>query len=276
VAGARRASVEHELRRRLSLINAAIAPADRIDRMSYRTAVAAVAAAGENGRSLPMQALRRGGLYPAGYEPEYDRYGGPELMSRSDALFATASELAVRLLAERRDGAAGTLLGTGLYCTASALAALGGDLAAKERFLRVREEFWLSWSAGGGAAVDPAAHRAACLAEAERLAAAPDRVLRLIDRPAGPARAWSEQLGAAVETWRAASATLPAAPILSSHLHMIHNRLGIGIRGELHVTGVLADFLRLVGRRGPARADAAGAHGPPHTHGDRVRVPGGG
>jgi thiopeptide-type bacteriocin biosynthesis protein len=239
------AQVGHDLRRRLALVNAGVPDAERIDRASYRTAVAAAAAAGENGRSLPIGALRRAGAYPARYEPEVERYGGPELMELSHELFTTASTLAVQLLAEQRRRQPAARLGTGLYATAAALAGLGTDLERCARFLRAREEYWLRWTAAGGTPVDRERHEAECLAAATRLAASPGRLLDLIARASGPAQTWADQLAAAVPEWRRRSATLPAEPILSSHLHMLLNRLGLGMAAELHVTGVLAEFLRL-------------------------------
>jgi hypothetical protein len=167
-------------------------------------------------------------------------------MDLSHELFTTASTLAVRLLAERRSREPSALLGTGLYVTAAALAGLDTELEGCVRFLRAREEYWLGWMADAGTPVDRARHEAECLEAAIRLAASPGQLLDLIAGASGPARTWADQLAAAVPEWRRRSTTLPAEAILSSHLHMLLNRLGLGMAAELHVTGVLAEFLQLV------------------------------
>jgi hypothetical protein len=66
-------------------------------------------------------------------------------------------------------------------------------------------------------------------------------VLASAEAGTGPLALWQHRLTAAVGVWQQAPDIQPGR-ILFSHLHMLHNRLGLGIADELLTYARLAPF----------------------------------
>jgi hypothetical protein len=64
-------------------------------------------------------------VYPARYEPEIERYGGPELITMSEDLFRISSVVTMRACGIRTDS--GHAFGDGLESMAAAMSAWPGD-----------------------------------------------------------------------------------------------------------------------------------------------------
>ncbi|MEH0969751.1 thiopeptide-type bacteriocin biosynthesis protein [Micromonospora sp. CPCC 205546] len=193
------------------------------------------------------------------YQPEIDRYGGPDAIGAAEELFAASSRVAAALLdappARRRSTTVDLLFG---FLTASGL--VGHEAV---RFLRGYANGW---------ALVPESHGqdlGLALAAAERDFHADPSVYparqRLIadivtrNRGAGTTvNYWADEVAAYVARLRALDGrgrlrgTVPG--ILSSQLHMLHNRLGLSIPAECHLA-----WLASLAHVTPATAHAAPA-----------------
>jgi hypothetical protein len=179
----------------------------------YRRHAAPLAAAGEGGRALDPGCLLPPGVYRHRYRPEVARYGGPGLLPLSEVLFEEASQMALAFIA--LDPPESARSGLGLRATWAALDALADD-DERVRFCRRAVTGWQEWGRSGGAGDIPAAP--------------------VPGRPDGPApapvRRWADQLGQAMGRWRVATGEQAAQRILRSHIHMLHNRLGLSVGHE--------------------------------------------
>lgn len=197
----------------------ALAPADgALSPEDYRRLAAPLAAAGEGGQPLALGQLWAPGVYRQPYLPETERYGGQTLVARSEALFQESSELAVAFL--RRDPPDAARSGLGLCATQAALEALG-DVDRRRRFCRRASDGWRQWAGPGGA-------------ESASLPERPE------GRIPAPVQRWADQLQAAMAIWRAETTEDKAERLLHSHVHMLHNRLGLSIGQERNHYLVLA------------------------------------
>jgi thiopeptide-type bacteriocin biosynthesis protein len=215
---------------------AAIVPRDgesMLDAAAFGAQSASLAAAGEGGRSLPVEAVLPPGVHSAVYEPELDRYGGADLMPLSERLFRSSSDAVLAILGD----------GPGLWeraqlaATATALIALSlGHPAATRTYCGGAAAFWRGYCnrLGFPAALVAQAERAG-RQQGERWAAAPEQIR--LPGEAGPTGDWARQVTAAVSTWRDAlplpAGRATAMSVLTSHVHMFHNRLGLTAREEL-------------------------------------------
>ncbi|MEH0424242.1 thiopeptide-type bacteriocin biosynthesis protein [Streptomyces sp. B21-083] len=199
-----------------------------LDAEAFR-AGAGVLAAGESGENRSLQSLLPPGVHAARYEPEYGRYGGPALMPASERMFRVSSELVLALVPRIRGKAHRAQLA--LRGTMAAASALGGP-DERASYYAHGLAAWRGWAAqagygdqvldsvtaiagnGDGSAVDPLAH--------------------------GPFGGWHEEAGVLVDAVRAAS-PVPPGMILSSHTHMLHNRLGLSMLEELRTYAWLAN-----------------------------------
>ncbi len=196
--------VDALLRAQLSETLAGITPA--LSPEEYRRVAAPLAAAGEGGQALELGDLRAPGVYREPYRPEIERYGGPGRLDRSEALFATSSELALAFL--RRNPPDAARSGLGLCATRAALDALA-DGDHRRRFCRRASDGWQAGASRGGGGGDNA--------EVVALASLPlgsGGVVGGADPGAGaalgrPIRGGDGDLagGRAVRTWRNASFT---------------------------------------------------------------------
>ncbi len=180
----------------------------------YLQAAAPLAAAGEGGRELDTGELWPAGVYRQRYQPEVARYGGAALIAESEALFQRSSELALAFL--RLDPPESARSGLGLRATQAALAVVGGE-EERRRLCQRAAAGWQAWADRAGVGKLPAASYQA-----------PTEVR---DPPA-PVTRWAGQLGRSMTTWRAEVGEEMAERILQSHIHMLHNRLGLNVAQE--------------------------------------------
>ncbi|MEV8512073.1 thiopeptide-type bacteriocin biosynthesis protein [Dactylosporangium sp. NPDC051484] len=205
------------------------APGERpVDEATYR-ALATAQAASEYGADRVVQPMLPPGVHRAEYHPEYGRYGGVPLMPFTEHLFQLSSEAVLRVLphaATIRDRTA-----LGLRGTMAAAAALG-DRDARAEFYARSMAAWRSFAAGW----DSGELDRLCRVEgATGPAPDPDRH--------GPFTAWHVGL-----TELAARLAEPG-PIVFSHVHMLHNRLGRSLHEELRTYAWLAHVFPEAARR---------------------------
>jgi hypothetical protein len=206
--------LEGVLRRRLDEVPGGAGPT--LSDEDYRRQAAPLAAAGEGGQALEVGNLWPPGVYSQAYHPELDRYGGAPLLASSEALFQTASSLALAFVG--RQAPEGARCGLGFQATRAALGVLG-DAERRGAFCRRAGAGWQAWAARGGAAGQgkyPAP-----------VAASPRE-----GHLAPPVRRWVDQLRSSMTLWRDATSETVAEQILQSHVHMLHNRLGLSVSQE--------------------------------------------
>jgi thiopeptide-type bacteriocin biosynthesis protein len=215
------ASVEQSLAERLEVAGRLAPDEEPVTQAEYQAGAEQVAA-GERGTDRVVRELLPPGVHRARYEPEYDRYGGRDLMERTERLFELSSELVIALLP--RLSGAGTRAAAALRATLSAAAALG-DATEQAAFYARGLAAWRGMAAGYGL---------------------PDERIDLLCRQANAAGANSHADPGdhgPFGMWHSAIATLagelrrdgPEHPgrIVTSHVHMFHNRLGLGPLEEL-------------------------------------------
>jgi thiopeptide-type bacteriocin biosynthesis protein len=215
------ASAEQSLRERLAAAGRLAADEEPVSQAGYR-ASAERFAAGERGTDRVVKDMLPPGVHRGRYEPEYDRYGGPGLMARTERLFQLSSELVIALLPHL--SAAGTRAAAALRATLSAAAALG-DATEQAAFYARGLAMWRGIAAGYGL---------------------PGERIELLCRQAGAAGAGSDVDPGdhgSFGPWHVAIVRLAGelrrdgrdhpARVVSSHVHMFHNRLGLGLLEEL-------------------------------------------
>ena len=221
--------LERHLRHNLRQVMAATPAPLTAD--GYRRNAAPLAAAGEGGEALEVGELRPAGVYRRPYRPEADRFGGLGLLALSESLFQVSSELSLAFL--RRHPPESARSGLAFQATRAALGVLG-DEERRRAFCRRARAGWQAWaSRAEGVGKDPA-----------RLVVPPLRGIAL-PSPLGalppPVRRWVEQLGGAMGTWRHELGEARAQRILHSHIHLLHNRLGLSVGQESNHYWVLAE-----------------------------------
>ncbi|EFL19626.1 predicted protein [Streptomyces sp. C] len=190
-----------------------------------------LARAGEDGSALPPGTPPLPtGVYGAAYEPEYERYGGEGLMPLSESLFTLSSTLVLGFLASRPRGRRARAL-FALGAAACAAAALG-DGPDAETFRAHGLASWRRWLLGYGHGPDDVDQWVAAAGTAPGEAEQERAVLAAAGSGTGPLAPWQRELTAAAAVWRATPGVEPGR-LLFSHLHMLHNRLGLGIADEL-------------------------------------------
>lgn len=180
-------------------------------------------AEGETGRNRFVDDLLSPGVYPAVYEPEVDRYGGAGLMPRTELLFQLSSELVRAMMPHAHSHTRRSIMA--LRATMSAAASLGGATEQAYYYAQGMRS-WREWVSGSGYGDD----------QLDRLCRIGDDVAAVGRRfdPAehGPFADWHRalcELGAEV---RRRTSRHPGE-IVSSHVHMFHNRLGLRMPEEL-------------------------------------------
>ncbi|MEV5437768.1 thiopeptide-type bacteriocin biosynthesis protein [Streptomyces sp. NPDC052682] len=214
------ARVEQALRGRLAVAGRLADGEEPLAEEAYQEGAARLAAAGETGVNTTVRALLPPGVHRAGYDPEYERYGGPHVMPAAESLFHLSSALVLRLAPGLTGGARARLA---LRGTLSAAVALGGPADRAHYFARGLAA-WRAWASSAG--------------HSEELL---DRITRIDQDPAtarvpqdahGPFTGWYEALAAHAAVIRLHSPVHPGM-ILFSHAHMLHNRLGLSLLEEL-------------------------------------------
>lgn len=218
-------------------------PEEGFDPHEYGRQAAGFAAAGETGEAMDVEALRAPGVYATQYEAEYDRYGGVEYMSMSEQLFHVSSEVALAVCRQRpRRGQA---IGDGLLAMAAGLSILPD--AERRRFFLLRlRTAWTSWGLAALPGYDPDRVDALARTHADRLRPAAARLRDMVQAPSAGWSRWTEPLAGAVRVWAGAdNDERRAGSILSSHVHMMENRLGVGGGREGYLATVLLELLEI-------------------------------
>lgn len=208
------APLEAVLRRLLEEVAGGAGPMLTAD--EYRRQATPLAAAGEGGQALEVGNLWPPGVYRRPYQPEVERYGGASLLASSESLFHTASSLALAFVC--RDAPEAARCGLGLQATRAALGVLGND-ERRGAFCRSAGAAWQAWAARAGAT-------------GQGKYPAPVATSPREGNVAPPVRRWADQLRSSMTLWREASSDTVAERILQSHVHMLHNRLGLSVSQE--------------------------------------------
>ncbi|MER7478971.1 thiopeptide-type bacteriocin biosynthesis protein [Streptomyces sp. NPDC126510] len=212
----------------------------RLDAQDHARQSERLAAAGELGAALPatdVATLLPPGVHPAFYEPEFDRYGGRDLMGLSEDLFTLSSRLVLAFLAQPRDTGARAVLA--LHATAAALHTLP-DVPARVAFCEAGLMSWRDWLRRLGHSTEQVDATVEALRDPGRLPPTlSTAVSRHLEQPVteGPLTSWYAAHLEATGVW-AQTAAGPGR-ILLSHTHMLHNRLGLGVLDELATYGHL-------------------------------------
>ncbi len=221
------ADVQAELAGRLATVGVPRAGEPPVDVAAYADGAARLAA-GEQGPDARVRPLLAPGVHPAPYEPEVERYGGPALLADSEALFQTSSEAVLGYLASGRGGEPPVpRTAVAARATAVAAAVLGGA-GERAAYHAHGVRAWSEWALLSGhpqAAVDAAS------------AVGPDAPA-VPDAP-GPFAPWQRGLAALAARVRAETPHHPGG-LVSSHVHMLHNRLGLTLLDELRTYAWLA------------------------------------
>lgn len=216
--------VDEELNRRLPGAAAVLDGEERIDPEAYM-AEARRHAAGESGENRNVTALRPISVHPEPYNPEWERYGGDKVMQDSEKFFQVSSDIAATLSGE------GLSRSARISVAVEATAAMARALSDEERdpYFEIGHRRWAGWAEQFG--FDPAV--------VEQVST---QGVQALSQETGTAT-WSEpfRVGARELVNRLEGQTsAPAGYILSSHVHMFHNRLGLGLLDELRTHVLLA------------------------------------
>lgn len=220
--------LEQSLREGLDTVGQLVDGEEPVNRDDYRTGASKLAAAGETGDDRIVQDLLTPGVHRATYEPEFDRYGGPGLMARTEQLFQLSSELVAGLVphvANERLRAQLALRGT------MAAAAGLGDTAERSYFYAHGLHAWRSLAAEFGYTEEQLV---------QLCTVATPNGAKPIDADAhGPFAPLHSGIAELVGEVRATTSTHPGQ-IVSSHVHMLHNRFGLSMGEELRTYAWLA------------------------------------
>ncbi|MEU3402388.1 thiopeptide-type bacteriocin biosynthesis protein [Streptomyces sp. NPDC006670] len=245
------------LRERLAAANVLRPGETPVDPARFAVQSRRLATAGEGGVPVEERELLAPGVYETPYVPEYGRYGGPGLIAVSEDLFGSSSALCLAFLRTGPSDRARTALA--LRATAVAASVLDAGL-----FAAFGAGSWSDWALKAGYPQEVlTALEAECVIAADRLTAdGHDLIARATSSP-GPLASWRAALSDAV-TGPLGSAGAYTARIVFSHVHMLHNRLGLGTLDELRSYLLLA---RQAGATTPAAtatpaATTAAAPGP--------------
>jgi thiopeptide-type bacteriocin biosynthesis protein len=199
----------------------------------------------------PMPIHPTNTLLYAPYEPEYERYGGPDGVELAEWHFEHSSDVVLAQLAATNVHVHSVLLGQSIQlCLAMCYTMLDDDAQIVE-FFETYRRFWQR-SHGIGSAADDARYERSYARSAD---AVRDRVAFIRDtvrggdphRLTGVQRAWVAHLRELRERLTAAPglvARYPMPVLLGSYLHMTNNRLGVTIPDEAYVSYVVASAVR--------------------------------
>lgn len=235
-----------------------------MDPAEYEQTAAALTTAGDQPTHDEVTGMLPPGVHRFAYHPEYERYGGRELMPETERLFELSSGLVLAFL--RRGPSTGARALLALRAAVCAGQALGGgeDAAA---FYDHGQHAWRSWAAGYGYSerqLDEVRRAARPTAELRTMATAADG--------GGPLAPWQSALTALSDRIRRQTAVHPAQ-VAVSHVHMLHNRLGLRVVEEYQTYARLAGlFPAPAAPGGAAPTDQhsgptqGGAHPPTEEH----------
>lgn len=240
--------VESELADRLHSLDAGVPPAQRIDQDTYARTVQPLAAAGEQDGPLKVGKLLPPGVHRADYEPEYERYGGRQLIAASEDLFHRSSRVALRVCLARAGIRHGLV--SGLEATAAACSVLEDTAspAGQAEFLAVQRDMWLDWTQSGSVAsgsVDGMLQQRAENARRQlaSLSTLGPLLRKALDRGDPRWAEWTDPLRAALRLWTEHLGPGRATAVFGSHVHMTSNRLGVGAGRDAHLAELLLALL---------------------------------
>ncbi|MFP8943259.1 thiopeptide-type bacteriocin biosynthesis protein [Streptomyces fenghuangensis] len=211
---------ERLLRERLESAGRLAPDEEPLDPDAHRREAERLAAAGELEDGAALEDLAPPGVHRRAYEPEYERYGGPELMPAAERLFRLSSELVAGLLPHLPDRRSRVL--AGLRATMAAAAALG-DAGEQAAYYAHAYLIWRQWGAGFGYGPE----------QLDRLCGVGRGTVRIrMPDDHGPFTGWHRALAAHAREVRRGTGTHPGR-VLFSHVHMFHNRLGLNLVEEL-------------------------------------------
>lgn len=235
--GGAAAALTRTLEQRLAAANTLLPGETPLDPARFAVQSRRLAEAGEGGVPLEERDLLPPGVYESPYVPECERYGGASLIAVSESLFGTSSELCLAFLRTRPTDRARTALA--LRATAVAASVLDAP-----RFAAFGATSWNDWAGRAGyPAAALSALEAECVLAADRLTADGHDLLARAAAP-GPLRGWQTALSEAT-LHRFGPEQVYTARIVFSHVHMLHNRLGLSTLDELR------SYLLLARQTGP-------------------------
>ncbi|WP_051718087.1 thiopeptide-type bacteriocin biosynthesis protein [Streptomyces megasporus] len=218
-AGLRR--TERLLRERLETAGKLAPDEAPVDPEDYRREAERLAAAGELEAGTPVEDLTPPGVHRRSYEPEYERYGGRDLMPAAERLFQLSSELVAGLLPRLPDQRSRVL--AALRATMAAAAALG-DAGEQAAYYAHAYLIWRQWGAAFGYGREQ-------LDQLCGVGRGGTVRIRMPDDH-GPFAGWHRALAEHARDVRRDTDTHPGR-LVFSHVHMFHNRLGLTLVEEL-------------------------------------------
>ncbi|MFJ6805112.1 thiopeptide-type bacteriocin biosynthesis protein [Streptomyces anulatus] len=222
-----------------------------MDPADYARTAAAMTTAGDQPSHQEVTGLLEPGVHRFAYHPEHERYGGRELMPESERLFELSSRMVLAFL--RREPSTGARALLALRATVCAARALGDDPAEEAAFYDHGLRAWRTWAAGYG-------YTEPQLDELYRAARPTDDLRAKVtgaDTP-GPLAPWRTALTGLSDRIRRQTPLHPAQ-VTISHVHMLHNRLGLRTVEEYQTYARLA---RLFPVRAPEGAPPPDHSGP--------------
>ncbi|MEV6727611.1 thiopeptide-type bacteriocin biosynthesis protein [Streptomyces sp. NPDC051364] len=232
------AALTRTVEQRLAAANTLLPGEKPLDSARFAVQSQRLATAGEGGVPVEERDLMPPGVYESPYVPEYERYGGASVIAVSEALFGTSSELCLAFLRTRPSDRARTALA--LRATAVAASVLEASA-----FTAFGATSWNDWAGRAGyPAAALSALEAECVLAADRLTADGHDLIARVAAAPGPLRAWQAALSEAA-LHQLGPEQVYTARIVFSHVHMLHNRLGLSTLDELR------SYLLLARQAGP-------------------------
>lgn len=221
-----------------------------MDPADYARTAASMTTAGDQPSHQEVTGMLEPGVHRFAYHPEHERYGGRELMPETEQLFELSSALVLAFL--RREPSTGARALLALRATVCAARALGDDPAEEAAFYDHGLRAWRTWTAGYG-------YTERQLDELYGAARPTDELRAKAtggDTP-GPLAPWQAALTGLSDRIRRETPLHPAQ-VTVSHVHMLHNRLGLRAVEEYQTYARLARLF-------PVRPAPEGAPPPDHS-----------
>ncbi|MFD4175378.1 MULTISPECIES: thiopeptide-type bacteriocin biosynthesis protein [Streptomyces] len=221
-----------------------------MDPADYARTAASMTTAGDQPSHQEVTGMLEPGVHRFAYHPEYERYGGRELMPESERLFELSSRLVLAFL--RREPSTGARALLALRATVCAARALGDDPAEQAAFYDHGLRAWRTWAAGYG-------YTERQLDELYGAARPTDELRAKVTGgdTTGPLAPWQAALTGLSDRIRRETPLHPAQ-VTVSHVHMLHNRLGLRAVEEYQTYARLARLF-------PARSAPEGASPSDHS-----------
>ncbi|MFC9395532.1 thiopeptide-type bacteriocin biosynthesis protein [Streptomyces sp. NPDC057027] len=223
-----------------------------VDRDTYLGHAQRLSALEEPHRGVRPAGPRDPGSYPDTYVPETERYGGPALMPATERLFQLSSELVRAFLPRLPDSRSRSAMA--LRAAMSAGTALGGP-ADQALFYRHGLDAWRQM-VGAGFRLSAEQLDRLCGTGWADAGAGQHRTAPPAVDPAqhGPFGSWHTLLCDLADRIRTEGTVEHPGEVFFSHVHMLHNRLGLTVAEELQT---YARLVHLFPFPEPGTADTA-------------------